>query len=142
MSNSGYNNLKIYLNSTSRNKIVFHQETINGLNPTNIGKELAFRLTALPDGKDISFKAKQELDNLLTDSAYIHPEYGKIISLSNIGILFEPELKIDFRYILDKYSTENILFIHWNGKNDQNDLYFLSEEGIKINIDNLSYIKL
>jgi hypothetical protein len=142
MSNSGYTDLKIYMESPSRNKIVFYQKPLNGLNPTNIGKELAYRLVALQDGKDFSFKAKQELDKLLTYASYVHPEFGKTISISNIGILFEPDLKIDFRYLLDKYSTENMLFIQWPGKIDQNELYFLIKDGIKINIDNLSYIKL
>lgn len=142
MSNSGNTDLKIYMKSISRNKIVFHQEPINGLNNINIGIELASRLVELDDVKNFSFLAKQELDKLLTHASYVHPEFGKTISISNIGILLEPDLKIDFRYLLDNYSTENMLFIQWTGKIDRNELYFLSEKGIKINIENFSYIKL
>lgn len=142
MSSFSNDRLNNYLAYPTRNKIIIHTEPINDIIPLNVGKELAKRLNVIHDDVNLSFIAKQELDILLQTSTFDYHNFGKALSIANLGILFEPGLKIDFRYILDKYSTENILFIHWNGKMDQNDLYFLSEEGIKINIDNLSCIKL
>ena len=140
MISSTYDKLKIYTKSLSRNKIIIHRDPIHDLFTINVGKELAILFEKLLGDRNISFKAKQEMADLFKSAIYEHSEFGKILSLSNLGILFEPELKIDFNYVLDKYSTENRLFIQWEGEIENNHLYFLSKEGIKINIENLSHI--
>jgi hypothetical protein len=57
--------------------------------------------------------------------------------------LFEPELKVDFNNLLEKYSNTNALFVKWEGVIDNENLYFLSKEkGIKININKLSHIAI
>lgn len=130
------------MNSPSRNKIIIHREPIAELKSLNVGKELAARLEGLIGDRNISFKAKQEMENLLKSAIYEDSELGKVLSLTNLGILFEPEMKIDFKYILNKFSTDNLLFIEWKGEVEQNKLYLLTKEGIEIKLDNLSYIAL
>lgn len=139
---SAHDKLKSYMNSPSRNKIIIHREPIAELKSLNVGKELAARLEGLIGDRNISFKAKQEMENLLKSAIYEDSELGKVLSLTNLGILFEPEMKIDFKYILNKFSTDNLLFIEWKGEVEQNKLYLLTKEGIEIKLDNLSYIAL
>ncbi len=139
---SAHDKLKSYMNSPSLNKIIIHREPIPELKSLNVGKELAVRLEGLIGDRNISFKAKQLMENLLKSAVYVDPEFGKVLSLTNLGILFEPELKIDFEYTLKKFSTDNLLFIEWKGEVEQNKLYLLTKEGIEIKLDNLSYITL
>ena len=69
--------------------------------------------------------------------------FGKYVAISNPGILFEPELKIDFGQFLRNRSANNTLFIKWEGDIDSDWIYFLSrEKGIKTSIRNLSYIAI
>jgi hypothetical protein len=67
--------------------------------------------------------------------------FGRYLSIENIGVLFEPELKLDFASLLDSYSQNNVLFVKWEGEIDAENIYFLTKEkGIKKNIKNLSHI--
>jgi hypothetical protein len=88
-------------------------------------------------------KVSSELDRILNSAISNHDLFGDYLSIDNLGILFEPELKIDFNRLLDRYSQNNVLFVKWDGDMDAESIYFLTKEnGIKINIKNLSYIVL
>lgn len=88
-------------------------------------------------------KVTSELDKILNDSLINHSNYGRMIAISNIGILLEPNLKQDLRVILEKYSNNNTLFVKWDGEIEGDYLYFLSKEkGIKISIHELSHIAI
>lgn len=88
-------------------------------------------------------RASAELDSLLNSNIHQHFLYGKYLSIDNIGILFEPELKIDFARLLENYSQNNILFLKWEGEIDNENIYFLTKQkGTKISIKNLSHIVL
>jgi hypothetical protein len=88
-------------------------------------------------------KVSLELENMLNTATIDHEIYGRLLTISNLGILFEPELKVDFNNLLEKYSNTNTLFVKWEGAIDNENLYFLSKEkGIKININKLSHIAI
>lgn len=142
MTNSSNDKIISYLNSPSRNKIIIHRDQIEDIIPVNVGRELSNRLAGITEKNNLSFIAKQEVDELFHSSAFEHHNFGRILSITNLGILFEPELKINFNYILSKYSSDNLLLIQWPGEVEQNNLYFLSTDGIQISIENLSYINL
>ena len=142
MTNSSNDKIISYLKSPSRNKIILHKEQLEDIIPINVGKELSNRLAGITESHKLSLIAKQELDELFNSSCFEHHNYGRTLSITNLGILFEPELKINFNYILSKYSSDNLLLIQWKGAVEQNTLYFLSSDGIQISLENLSYITL
>jgi len=130
-----------YINTKSRNKIVFYNHEIPNLPVTNIGHELSNSIANLSTEKHFALKAQSILDKLLTNSITKHDYFGNIISICNLGILFEPELKINFNTLIDKHSKNVCLLIKWDGEIKNNKLYFLTKEnGIEINIKNLSHI--
>ena len=132
-----------YLSTRSRNKIVIFRENIAGIELTNIGLLLSEAIFNLKNTDRLSIRATNELEGILQKATYDHAEYGKILAITNIGILLEPDLKIDFMRLLDRYSQNNALFLHWEGDIDNEHLYFLSKEnGIKIKIKNLSHLAL
>lgn len=137
------NKITTYLNSQSRNKIVFYKNSIDGVNDIDLGVMLSQALYNLSDLTKLPMKVSYELEKLLNAATIVHEFFGRTLAISNLGILFEPELKVDFRSLLEKFSNTNVLFVKWEGETDNENLYFLTKEkGIKTNIKNLSHIAL
>jgi hypothetical protein len=141
---SEYSNIiKPYLKSTTRNKIILFQDSIVGIQPVNIGKLVSEKLKNIPINKKFSFKAKLIIDDVFSSCLIEHEEFGKHIAISNIGILFEPELKIDVNNLFNRYSSSNALFVKWEGVLKDENMFFLTEEyGTKLELKNISHISL
>ncbi len=137
------NTIADYIQSQSRNKIIFHSRNLSELESVNIGLRISESIYNLKESGRIAMKVSSELDRILNSAISNHDLFGDFLSIDNLGILFEPELKIDFNRLLDRYSQNNVLFVKWDGDMDAESIYFLTKEnGIKINIKNLSYIVL
>ena len=132
-----------FLKTQSRNKVVFYKDSIIDITAIDLGAELSQALFNLNDLTKLPMKVTSELDKIFNDALINHSNYGRIIAISNIGILLEPDLKQDLRAILEKYSNNNTLFVKWVGEIENGCLNFLSKEkGIKINTNELSHIIL
>ena len=132
-----------YLTTQSRNKLVFYKDSINDISAVDVGSELSQAIYNMTDISKLPMKISYELEKILNSSTVEIGGYGKSLAISNIGILFEPELKVDFSSLIEKHSKTNVLFIKWEGEIDNDNLYFLSKEnGIKIDIKNLSHIAI
>jgi hypothetical protein len=132
-----------YLNTHSRYKVVFHSTPVDDLQSHNVGVLLAEAIKEIKDDNRLSLKASILIDEILNSCKESHPDYGEILAIENIGILLEPELKIDVQYLIQNNSVNNTLFVQWEGNIENNILYFLSkEQGIEINIQNLNYIEI
>lgn len=137
------NNIKLYLSSQSRNKIVIFTAPLNEIIPFDIGVMISKKIATLTDDKRLALKVTEVLDNIFNSLIIESEKYRKILPIKNLGILFEPELKIDVLQLFDKHSRTNTLFIQWDGEIENNTLYFLSKyKGQKIDIKNLSYIAI
>jgi hypothetical protein len=135
------NTITAYIKSQSRNKIIFHTQAISVLDSVNIGFQISESIYNFKEPGRISMRVSSELDNLLNATISHHDVFGRYLSIENVGILFEPELKLDFTRMLDSFSQNNVLFVKWDGEIDMNNLYFQTKDnGIKINIKNLSHI--
>ncbi len=137
-----HNKINAFINSYARNKLVVYQGEIESIASVDVGKELSLLLGNVIEDIRLSMKAKLLVENLFNSSIQNHSDFGQILALKNIGILLEPELKIDFANLLDQASRTNPLFLQWEGEVQDNKLYFLSNEGIEIDIKNLSHIVL
>ena len=135
------NTLVDYIKSQSRNKIIFHSQTFSDFESVNIGLQISESIYNHKDSGRIAMRVLSELNEILNKSTSHHESLGSYLSIENLGILFESALKIDFARLLDSYSQNNMLFVKWDGEIDAENIYFLSKEnGIKINIQNLSHI--
>ena len=135
--------IRSYANSQSRNKIVFHRNEIPDITTIDLGLNLATSIYNFQETGKVSMMVTAELSKILSSAVRQHQEFGKYLSVENPGILLEPALKIDFRRFLDNYSQNNLLFVKWEGEIDADNIYFLTKEnGININIQNLSHIVL
>lgn len=133
--------IRDYIISQSRNKIVIHESDITTIDPVNVGQRLSQAISNFKGTRKSPTGVMMELEKVLDASIAQHDAYGRYLSIENLGILFEPELKIDFSRLLDKYSQNNVLFVKWDGEIDSNNIYFLSKEnGIQTNLKNLSHL--
>lgn len=132
-----------YLHSQSRNKIVVFKKLLPEVVPVNVGISLAHAILPIMGDKRFALKAKSVIENIFNAALISHNVYGKILALTNIGILLEPELKLDILSLFENFSRDNTLFLEWEGEIIDGSLYFLSKEnGIKIDIHKLSYIAI
>jgi hypothetical protein len=130
-----------YLSTYSRNKIVFHSTPIDDVYSHNIGVLLAESIEGIKDDNRLSLKVNILIDELLNSCIVTHKVYGKILAIQNIGILMEPDLKLDLNNLIRKYSDTNTLLINWQGIIENDCIYFLTKEaGVRIDIKNLSHI--
>ena len=135
--------IESYLLSQSRNKIVLHTDKIEDIAPLNVGVIISESISLLTDNNRLAFKVKTIIDEIFSSSVFAHKIYGKILPLMNIGILMEPELKLDITSLFDKFSRDTTLFLQWEGAIIEGSLFFLTKEnGIEININKLSYISI
>jgi hypothetical protein len=133
----------VFIKSQSGNKVVFHTQDITHLESVNIGERISESIYHFKEPSRIAMQVSSVLSDLLNASISNHDMFGSYLAIENLGILFEPELKVDFARLLENYSQNNLLFVKWDGEIDANYLYFLTkEDGIKVNIKNLSHIKL
>lgn len=137
------NQISSYLKSQSRNKIVFYKDNIFDFSAIDVGNLLAQAIFNLKDESKLPMRISSELELILKEAVIDHKCYGRILAISNIGILFEPDLKQDFNRLLDNNSNSNALFVLWPGEIDEEYIYFLTkDQGKKIDIKNLSHITL
>lgn len=130
-----------YIKSQSRNKIIFHSHDFSDFESVNIGRLISESIYNFQEPSRISMRVSSVLNNILNASISHHEAFGSYLSIENLGILFEPELKMDFARLLDSFSQNNVLFVKWDGEIDTDYIYFQTKEnGIKINIKNLSHI--
>lgn len=130
-----------YLNANPRNKLIIGRNYYSDLSYLNLGLEFAQVLSSASTNRHFPLKAKTLLDELLDSSVRTTSEAENTLAIENIGILFEPDLKVDFHALIDQHSKHNAIFLKWDGEIENDNLYFLTiENGLKINIKDISHI--
>ena len=130
------NEIAKYVKQNTRNKIVFCNGDIDGISFVNVGLILSKLLT-----DDESFvNGYQLLYNRILDQHLYNSIIGDYIAIENIGILFEPELKLDLHNILESFSHNQCLIIKSDAEINNENLYFLSSgDTATISLSGLSY---
>ena len=132
-----------YLQQTTRNRLVFCHEFIEGLTFVNLGKELS---TAIAYGNlrspMIAYTAEDALVEILFPSQN-DLQIGPYVAIENIGILFEPELEFNLKSTLDNASTNKTIIIRSDGIIHSDKFFFLQPgDGTFIDLEGLSYIEI
>lgn len=128
------NDIQAYAEGKARNKIVFCPTCIDGLDYKDIGYELA---TLLQQGCD-----KENALSRLVDQSEENAVIGKYLAIRNIGILFEPCLKINIENMLEQQSKNKTFVICAEGTFSGNAFLFKGDSRCQINLQGLSHISL
>ena len=130
-----------FIGSVPRHKLIVCSSELDGLSYVDIGQSLSLKIKSQATASKISLIAQSELEKIMNDSLRSNQDLGAYIAIKNLGILLEPDLKLDITAFFSRYSTTSPLFIWWRGAMKQSKLHFLNEEkGVAINLDNISHI--
>lgn len=131
------------IKSYSRNTVIFYSEYEFDFEPIDLGVLLSQFIYSQKDISKLPILSIAFLNTYLSNAISDHRTYGSILSISNVGILFERELKINVISLFESLSANNTLFIKYDGEIDGDELYFLHKStGIKLNIKELNCIAI
>lgn len=112
---------------------------MQGLQYVDVGFALSLRLKTNENNSPVIDIVSQILNENIRNDA----EIGYYLAIENIGILFEPELKLDVRSIIDSYSKNQCLVVLTDAEIDNGELYFLEKsDGVSVSLSGLSFKEL
>ena len=107
----------------------------------DIGKEYSISLKPLLENRRFSLRAKDALDALLSKHVSNHNMIGEYLALKNLGLLFEPELKIDLTSYISKLSSERLLILSGFKFNDHDKVaYHYASNLLNFDLKNIAHI--
>ena len=132
-------NIKEYVRQNTRNKIVFCRSRMQGLQYVDVGFALSLCLKTNENNSPVIDIVSQ----ILNDNIRYDGDIGHYMAIENIGILFEPELKLDVRSIIDSNSKNQCLVVLTDAEIDNGVLYFLEKsDGVIVNLSGFSFKEL
>ena len=134
------NILKNYLSQRPKYKLAFDLSSTLDVESVDTGIYLSNVLTSKVSKKNLDMYAGETLRAMIRLHTHDHPEYGRYVALSNIGILFEPSLAFNLETIIEQTSKDLLMIIQAKGKIDNERFYYLSPQNhLTINLKNLTY---
>lgn len=128
-----------YIQQSTRNKIVFCREEIDGIRFIDVGMQLSLLMGENP----VEMPGFETMYRQILNRSSVHDIIGPYLAIANIGILFEPELKLDVQSIINQYSRNQCLIIKIEAEIENDILYFLSiSDNVHVNLHGLSYIQI
>lgn len=134
--------LKQYIDEETRNRIVFTQNVIPDLSYSDVGWVIA---SWLDKKNEQNFHLDSSIISKVFQSGNVNGTIGKYTALENIGILFEPDLRLDLHNIFESNSKNQCLIITSDGIVDNNKerYYFQTNESpYTIALSGLSFLTL
>ena len=127
-----------YLKHNPKHKLVFTKNEPSGFIFTDLGFEMATRLEGQPLP---SVVASETFESVATKGMQVHPEYGKYLAIKNIGILFEPSLRLNVRLLFESISHDTLLVVCSDGIVQNDTFHFIKPtDGFGISLSGLSFL--
>ncbi len=134
---NSFNGLMTFLSTTPKNRLIIDLNGSMEKEGIDIGLQLA---SALIECENPSMIVGNVIYKLIQEHKALDNKIGYYIALKNIGILFEPTLKINMRMLIDSVSQSMTLILNTSGKVRNNTFYFIDEEsGITVSLAGMSY---
>ena len=134
---SGKEKIKQFISQVSRNKIIFCHEPISNLHFVDVGKELSFVIKEQEEPSGYASACKRIFEQTYNDEVI-----GSYLALSNWIILFEPDLKLDLRSIVESFSINKCLILLSNGSIKENRYLLMDDPRFALNLQGLSFIEI
>ena len=134
---SGKEKIKQYISQVSRNKIIFCHEPITHLHDVDVGKELSSAIKEQEEPSSYSSACKRIFEQTYKDEVV-----GPYLALSNWSILFEPDLKLDLRSIIESFSINKCLILLSNGSIKEKRYLLMDDNRFALNLQGLSFIEI
>ncbi len=139
--------LERFLSTAPRYRVVVAKwdEKVKEEKAVNIGREMVSVISGLDrnDSFGFSFLVEETFRRAIKKSTYSDDKYGNVVVLENVGILFEPELGLNFTELLKSISKNTLVVLLWPGEMDWERLCFLNRNSnVFINQSDINYFIL
>lgn len=136
--------LERFLSTAPRYRVVVAKwdANVKEENAVNVGREMASVISGLDrnDSLGFCFLVEEAFRKAVKNGTYCDEKYGSVVVLENVGILFEPELELNFTELLKSISRNTLVVLLWPGEMDWERLYFLNHNSnIFINQSDINY---
>lgn len=131
-----------YLSVGLRHKLFFVSSQDHDVKFVDIGFNLSKAIENNLENKYLSLLADEKLEELIKSNVVSNPEIGKYVAIRNIGILFEPELKLDLRAKFDSWAKSYVLIVDAKEGIMINNTFYLASaynSSYSINLSEISY---
>ena len=133
-------NLASYLSKNPKYRLVFDLSSSLDVESVDTGAYLADVLHAKVQKSNLNMYASDAIRKMIRQHTHEHPEYGRYVALSNIGILFEPALAFNLETIIEQTSKDELLIIQAKGCVANECFFFLSQQdSFSFSLKNLTY---
>ncbi len=126
-----------FLSTTPTNRLVFDLNGSMDIGCIDIGYQLA---NTLRDADSPAMLVSNVINKLILEHKTFENKLGDVIAFKNIGLLFEPLLKINLEVLLDSVSKTITLVMCSPGVVKNDTFFFLNaNSGISIDLKGMSY---
>ena len=139
--------LERFLSTAPRYRVVVTKwnEKVKEEKAVNIGREMASVISGLDrnDSFGFSFFVEEAFRRTIKKNTFSDEKYGNVVVMENVGILFEPELGLNFTELLKSISKNTLVVLLWPGEMGWERLYFLNRNSnVFINQSEINYFIL
>ena len=134
--------MKEYIPVGTRHKLLFTSHHAEGINFVDIGALLARAIESSFSNRHLPFVAEEELERIIKANVCHSSEIGDYIAIRNIGILFEPALRLDLHAKFSTWSKTYVLIVEIAEGTIKKDIFYLAgdtESSYRINLSDISY---
>ena len=121
----------------SRNKIIFCHEPVTHLQFVDVGKEFSSAIIGKEDPSAFSSACKRIFEQTFHDEVI-----GAYLAISNWSMLYEPDLKLDLRSIVESFSINKCLILHSKGTIKDGRYLLMDDSRFVLNLQGLSFTEL
>lgn len=131
------NDILPYIRGNTRNKIVLCAVPITGLQYVDVGYELATLLHKTGGMDNPDTLCRHVLKPVCKDALI-----GVYTAIENIGILFERELHLNIKSLIEQHSNGRTLIICAEGTVEYGRFLFFEKAAFSVDLEGLSYKSL
>ena len=135
----GINILRNSVTKQGTNILFFAASEIDGIHYCDIGLTLSSLIKDRIWNRNLSIITNDALDSIIRKNVRNEESIGNYIAIRNIGILFEPELKLNVHDKLRKYSREQTLVVNMEGRVQKNYFLFQGDHKYSISLTDITY---
>ena len=118
---------------------------LDGLKYTDVGLEVSCFIEDIIGDRRLSMRTQDYINKLFRERTFLSDHLGQYLALSNVGILFEPALKLDVESLLDRWSQNITLFLDIGEGVVNKNRYFLTkgcQENYSVLLSSINFIEI
>lgn len=134
--------LKQYIPTGTRHKLLFTSYHTEGIEYVDMGALLAHEIESSLLNRHLPLIADDAVENIIKNHVKHNDALGHYIAIYNIGILFEPALRLDLHAKFNSWSKAYTLIVDCTAGTIKNNTFYLTDatdQSYSIDLSDISY---